>query len=125
MGVSLIVPPPAGGSGGPRNLLADALVRPCVVEVGAVAPEDKPEVILAADDHVVEALGAHASQEALAERVRVRCSDGRTENLDPGPLRHVVESRAELVVVVADQETRAFTPRRRLTELLGHPCARR
>ena len=108
-----------------RNLLADALVRPCVVEVGAVAPEDRPEVILAADEHVVEALGAHAAQEALAERVRVRRSDGRAEDRDAGPLRHVVESRAELVVVVADQEARAFAPRRRLAELLGHPRARR
>ena len=78
-------------------------------------------MILAEDEQVVEALGAHAAQEALAERVRVRRSDGRAQDLDAGRLSHAVESRAELVVVVADQEARALTPRRRLAELLGHP----
>ena len=65
-------------------------------------PEDKAEMILAADEHVVEALGTHAAQEALAERIRVGRSDGRAEDLDAGPLSYVVESRTELSVMVAD-----------------------
>ena len=55
------------------------------------------EVILAEDEHVVEALGAHAAQEALADGVRVRRSDGRAQDLDSGPRSHVVEPPAELV----------------------------
>ena len=44
-----------------RNLLADALVRPGVVEIGAVVLEDKAEVILATDEHVVVRMRVHGS----------------------------------------------------------------
>lgn len=45
------------------DLLADALVWPRLIEVGAVVSEPRPEVPFAQDEHVVEALGTHAAQE--------------------------------------------------------------
>jgi len=60
-----------------RRRLPEALVRPIAVEVRDVLPEHAGEVALAEDQHVVEALAAHAPQEALAGRVRLRGADGR------------------------------------------------
>ncbi len=54
------------------NSLADALVRPCRVGVGAIAANRGAKMRLARDEHMVEALSAHAAEEDLADGVGVR-----------------------------------------------------
>jgi len=69
--VSSIVPPTAGGSGGSIGIYWPIpLVGPCVVEVAAVAPEEGPKVSLAADEHVVEAVGARCAGSVRRTRSR-------------------------------------------------------
>lgn len=65
------------------------------------------------------------SWQGQLDSVRVRRSGRCPQNLDSSPLGNRIEATAELGIVVANRETRAFSPRRRLAELLGHPSARR
>src|SRR5439155_24769822 len=54
------------------NSLADAVVRPRRVGVGAIAANRGAKMRLARDEHMVEALSAHAAEETLADGVGVR-----------------------------------------------------
>ena len=51
--------------------MADSLVRSRLVEVGDVRCQDAPEVPLAEDQQVVDALAPDAAEEAFADRVGV------------------------------------------------------
>jgi hypothetical protein len=55
-----------------RHELADPLVSPGLVEVASVLDEGLAQVTLAEHEDVVEALAAHAAQQALTESVRLR-----------------------------------------------------
>ena len=105
------------------HVLSDALMRPSAVEVTAIALQDRGERPRAEDDHVIEALGAHAAQEALTHAVGVRRSHWCAQDPNPGRLRQRVEAAAELVIVIADQEARSFTPCGGFAELLCDPRA--
>ena len=50
-----------------RDPLSNPLVRSSAVEVRAVPTKNGPKVLLAEDDHVIEALATDATQESLAE----------------------------------------------------------
>ena len=54
-----------------RDALADRLVRTASVEVSHPFGQYPPQVILAEDQHVVEALSAEAAEEALAAGIQV------------------------------------------------------
>ena len=64
--------------------LLDALMRPRLVEVGDVLLENTAQVLLAQEQDVIEALTAHAPEEAFADRIRTRCLDRCAQHLDPG-----------------------------------------
>ena len=74
-----------GGAGTGRigDGLPDPLVRPRGVEVRHVLAQHAPQVRLAQDEDVVQALPPHAAEEALAGGVRPRCADGRAQHRDP------------------------------------------
>ena len=48
--------------------LADPLMWPCPIEVPDILREHAAEVLLAQDQHVVQAFAAHAAEPALAHR---------------------------------------------------------
>ena len=56
-----------------RDALADPLVWAARVEVGHPLGQDPPEVILAEDQDVVEALATEAAEEAFADGIGVSC----------------------------------------------------
>ena len=99
--------------------LAEALVRPRVVEVGDILAEHAREVALAEDEQVVQALTAHAAQEPLAGRIRARRAIGCAQDLTAAGRRDTRESGPELAVVVTDQVARALAERGGLAQLLG------
>lgn len=105
------------------HVLSDALMRPSAVAVTAMALQDRGERPRAEDNHVIEALGAHAAQEALTHAVGVRRSHWCAQDPNPGRLRQRVEAAAEFVIVIADQEARSFTPCGGFAELLCDPRA--
>jgi len=67
-------------------------------------PQHPLEVPGVDDQHPVEALPSHGADEALGDRVGLRCSDGGPDDLDAFGPEDVVEGTAELGVVVAEQE---------------------
>src|SRR6266567_2658708 len=65
-----------------RKLLLDALMRSCLVEVFYIPIEYALELLLAEDQHVVEAFLSHTSHEAFADGIGTRCMIGGSQNLN-------------------------------------------
>jgi hypothetical protein len=65
-------------------------------------PEDALEVASVHDQQPVETLGADGPDEALGDRVRLRRSHRRPDNLDALAPEDRVEVACELAVAVAD-----------------------
>ena len=74
-----------------RDELADSLVSPGLVEIANVVDENLEQVTLAEDEHVIEALAAHAAQEPLTESVGLRRSCGRFQDSRAHTSRDAVE----------------------------------
>jgi hypothetical protein len=64
-----------------RNLLTDALVRPCVVEVGAVAPEDVPDYGAVVDQGAVLAQIDDTLYRAQLDQARANVGRARADLL--------------------------------------------
>src|SRR5215218_8366484 len=79
---------------------------------------------LTQDQDVVQALPAHAPEEALARGVGAWCPERRAQHGDPAGSRDAGEGRPVLAVVVADQEPGPLVEGRRLAQLLRHPGIR-
>jgi hypothetical protein len=57
-------------------------MRSCLVEVRHILIEYALELLLAVDQHMVEALLSHTPQETFADRIGAFRMNGRFENLD-------------------------------------------
>jgi hypothetical protein len=64
--------------------------------------KDTLEVASVQDQEPVEALGADGPHEALGDRVRLRCTNRRLDDLDAFVAEDSVEVVRELAVAVAD-----------------------
>ena len=104
-----------------RDTLTQSLVRPHRPVIANVLREHGLQVTLTQNDDVIEGLSAYTSKKALARRIHERRLDGRANDANASPLRHAVEVGAVLVVPVADDELRAVTERRDVTQLLSRP----
>ncbi len=82
-------------------------MRPLAVVVVDVDAEDAFEVTPIQDQQPVQALGAHGSDEALRDRVRLRRSHRRLYDPDALAVEDLIERAAVLAVAVADQEADA------------------
>jgi hypothetical protein len=78
-------------------------------------------LLLVQDDHVIEALTAHAPQEAFTKGVGARGVEWCPQECDACPSRHPCKERSELTVIVANQEPRCLSIGRCFPELLGDP----
>lgn len=65
-----------------RDVLLDALVRTCGVEVTHILLEDSPEMVFRQDDHVVETLASHTAQKPLTDRIQIRGFRWDVDNVD-------------------------------------------
>jgi hypothetical protein len=79
-------------------------VWPSVVEVGAELVEDLLQVVLTADEKVVEAFASNRADEPLDVGVGLGRPDGRADDSNAGTIGDIVEDGAELRVVVAQEE---------------------
>src|SRR6476659_6094101 len=105
---------PPGRAARERINPGKALVRAVPVEVGEVLAQHAGQLPLAQDEDVIEALAAHAPQEALAHRVRARSAEGRAQHHDAAGRGNTREVGPELAVIVADEVLRA-SPRHDLS----------
>jgi hypothetical protein len=74
---------------------------------------------LAQDEVEVQAFPLHTTQKTLTHAVGLRRLIRRGQDLSPAPVRHSGEGVPKLVVVIANQEARAFTEGRCLPQLLS------
>src|SRR5258708_9795839 len=74
------------------------------VVVLGVLGQDVAKMLLAEDQHVVEAVAAERPDEPLREKVRLRRPDRRLDHPRAVPGGDAVERRGELAVPVTDQE---------------------
>jgi hypothetical protein len=79
----------------------------------------------AQNEDPVEALSAHASQEALADRVHIRGAKGGFDDPDAHALRGPVEVETEFAVAIPDEHLRPGAERRGVSRLLGRPLLAR
>jgi hypothetical protein len=85
-----------------RDSLVDSLVRPRLVEVLPVLPDQPTKMVLIEHADVVEHLPPGAAYEPLRDRVHVRRAHRRLDRPNPGTSGHPVEGRSVLVVPVAE-----------------------
>src|SRR5438105_15472022 len=82
------------------NLLLDALMRSCLVEVRHIRIEDALELLLVKDQQVVEAFLPHTPQEAFADCIGSWCVKGRFENLNRTRCRHASKAKPKFAIVI-------------------------
>ena len=92
-----------------------------MVEVGLILLHDLAQMALIEDEEKVQAFAPQAAQKSLADGIGLRRLIGCGQNLNPAPIRHPVEGIAELVVVVANQESWSLAKRGCCPQLLSDP----
>src|SRR6267378_3911582 len=85
-----------------RLLVPEGLLRTRFVVVADVLGDDAPEVILTEDEDVVEHLSPERSDEALSKGIHVRRAYRRAHDAHARRPEYVSEARAELRVVIAN-----------------------
>src|SRR5262249_25022532 len=81
-----------------RDLLPNALMRPCLVEVGYIFIQHALELLLLKDQQVVQALLPDAPQIAFADRIGSWGMIRRFQDLDAACFRHTSKARAKFAV---------------------------
>jgi hypothetical protein len=109
-----------------RRRERDRAMRSVEVVVLLVGPEDPIEMPAAEDERPVQALGSDRLDEALGERVRVRCPDRGEDHLRSLRAEDLIKGSGELRVTVTDQEPNGWRAtieiHGQVPGLLGHPC---
>jgi hypothetical protein len=101
--------------------LTEPLMRSAFIEVLDVLSENASQVPFTEQQNVVKAFASEAAEEALHDGVHVRMQ--AEDDLDAGALGDVVEHRAELAVVISDDEPWGIVERG-VAELLSGPLLR-
>ena len=83
-------------------LVRESLVRACVVVETHVLGDNASKMFLAEDEDVIEQLSAECARQALSEGIHVRRAYRRAHDAHPRRPEYGSEPRAELRVVVAD-----------------------
>ena len=108
-----------------RGFLLSALVRTVAVIVLRLLGQHRPQMVLAEDQHVIQALAAKGAHEPLGERVRLRRPHRRPDHPRPVTREDIIECRRELAVPVTDEEPEPPGPlaevHQKVTGLLGSP----
>jgi hypothetical protein len=90
--------------------LVPCLMGPVGVVVSGVLGQDAPEVLLAVDQHVIEALAAKRARVPFRERICPRRADGSLDDLRAVAGEDLIECRSELATSIADEEPEAACP---------------
>jgi hypothetical protein len=104
-----------------RDLLLDALMRPCLVKVRHISIEDAVELPLMEDQHMVQAFLSDTPQETFADSIGSGCMNRRFEDLDSARFRHTSKARPKLTVVITNQILGCLPIRGRFSKLLCDP----
>ena len=86
-----------------RNLLRNALMRSCLVEVPPIGIEHALELPIVEDEEMVQALLSDAPQIAFTDRISSGSVIGRFKNLAATGPRHPLETGSKLAVVIPNE----------------------
>jgi hypothetical protein len=92
-----------------RNLLLDALLWSCLVEVRHIGIEDAVELLLLQEKQLIEALTPHTAQEPLTDGIGAWGVIGGFENLDATRLGNPREGHPKLALLIKDEVLRSDT----------------
>ncbi len=87
-----------------RNALLESLMRSGSIEVGDVLVEHRAKMVFAKDDDVIETLATDTSEKSLAHSVHQWGAVRGLHDANASTLCDAIEPRAELVVVIPDDE---------------------
>ncbi|HEX3475972.1 MAG TPA: hypothetical protein VHT91_13190 [Kofleriaceae bacterium] len=82
-------------------------------------------MLLVEHQHVVKQLSAYAADEALRDRVHIRCANRRPDHLRADAPGLAVERRAKLVVAIPQQDGWSIPVHGGVAPLLRRPRLRR
>jgi hypothetical protein len=88
------------GYRGVRDLLPNALMGSCLVEIRDVGSEDALELLLLQDEQVVQAFLPYTPHEPLTDGIRSWGMNRRFEKLDATCDRHASKTGSKLAVVI-------------------------
>src|SRR5215467_28000 len=86
-----------------RDLLPNALMGSCLVEVGHIRIEHALELLLLQDQQMVETFLPYAPQEPFTDGIGAFRVNRRFEDLDTARFRHTSKARPKFVVVISYQ----------------------
>ena len=92
-----------------RNMLLDALMRPCSVTVHYICVEHALELLLMQDEQMIETLTSHTTQEALADGIGSWSRVRSFEHLDVTGLGNPIEGHPKLAIVITDEILRSHS----------------
>ncbi len=96
-----------------RNALVNPLMGSSMVKVGDIFTYNAPQMTLTQDEHIIQTFASQIAQEPLAKRVRARRFHRGFQNVDIHPIRHMLELRPILAIIVPDEKARSLTKGRR------------
>ena len=92
-----------------RELLPNAWMRSCLVEVNHIGIEHALELPLMQNQQMIEAFLPHAPQEALTDRIGSWRVIGGCENLDATGPRHTSEAGPKFGIVITNEILRCLS----------------
>ena len=104
-----------------RNLLPDALVWSCLIEIRDIGIEDPMQLLLTEDQYIVKALSSHTAQKAFTDGIGSWRLIGYGENLDAARCCNSGETRSKLPIIIANEIRGGLSIRSRLSQLLCGP----
>ncbi len=85
------------------NLLTDALMWSCPVEIRDVGTQDTMQLLLMEDQYMIQALASDTQEKAFTDRIGARCMIGCFENLDAARCCNTSETVSKLAIIIANE----------------------
>jgi hypothetical protein len=86
-----------------RNLLVNALMWSCLIEILDVGLQNTMQLLLMEDQHLVQALSSHTSQKTLTEGIGAFRVIGRFEYLDAACCCNSSETGSKLAIMITNE----------------------
>src|SRR6266852_1225 len=97
------------------------LMWSCLIEIRDIGTQNTMQLLLAEDQHVIQALSPNTSQESFTDRIGSWRVIGRFEHLDAARRCDSSETGPKLAIMIANEVLRRLSIGSRLPQLLCGP----
>ncbi len=101
--------------------MANPLMRPRVIKICDILADDMVEMAFTQNEVMIPALASHTANEALADRIGLRCLHRCFEHLNLTVLGYSGKAPPILPVIVSDQKAGSLSIGGGFPNLLGDP----